>query len=304
MGGNAFKEIKTRRYNNIEIKIIQNFVSEKLNRIGAKFWFPKDLGNKETHGDLDIYVVEQKKPIVWEHLFNIVDIKKRPNINHLVIQEFNDFQIDVIKVSPNQVNFKKVFENYGDMMYLIGKTCKQYNLKLTDRGLFYRYRTYKTNLIPLSINPEEICNILQLDYNHIKNIGFKNEEELFSFIKNWNIFKPYIFNTKNISNFEWKNHIRKRKALNEFVNSCDHLSEVQPRLSKFKDINIILPYLKKYENLIKNAKEKIDIKEAQVEQTRLNNKKNKPARKKFVDQLLKEGNNWEQIQEKLKKFKP
>ena len=64
MGGNALKNVKTRRLERAEYLLLEAEVLEKVNHLAKRLYVPRYFDSKESFGDLDIvYCVNEGKAL-------------------------------------------------------------------------------------------------------------------------------------------------------------------------------------------------------------------------------------------------
>lgn len=210
MGGNALKNTKTKRINELvtynKIKLIIKNTLEENQYVIEEI---KEVPNKNSFGDLDLlYYTSDKKELRQ-------DITKLFNPNEIVHNgevlsfDFQEFQIDLIKcISFEQMTLAKFYFSYGDLGSIIGTICTHCGLKFGHYGLFailYENTIFPKNefdptktiqSILLSNNPEHICLFLELDWKkYLK--GFDNLIDIFEWIIQCKYFNMEIFTKIN-----------------------------------------------------------------------------------------------------------
>ncbi len=211
MGGNALKNIQTKR---IDPKTYQRIKLEITNKLTSNGFTINDIievPGKESYGDLDL--------LWWQDdmtTTNIKDIVKQLfNPQEMVLNgevlswDYENFQIDLIKcLSLEQMKFARFYFSYGDVGSILGRFCNYHGLKIGHRGFWID--VYECTLYPekqldptrnvgevlLTMEPEEACKYLGLDWNiWIK--GFNTMVEIFDWIKTSKYFVVKIFGELN-----------------------------------------------------------------------------------------------------------
>lgn len=222
MGGNALKNIETRRYELAEFKRIESFVHSKLyTKVFAHDTIPY-YHTKDSFGDLDIIYTNYKySPLKREDivkLFNPDEIY----VNGTVIS-FNveQLQVDLIYSDYMEYDYALKYFSWNDCGNLIGKLCHKFGLKHGHRGLTYPLRDGDNMFAEVQVTSsyEETLNFLGLDpLKHHE--GFDTLEDMFKFIASSKYFNPKFFA------FEEMNHIarirdKKRSTYNAFLKFCE-----------------------------------------------------------------------------------
>lgn len=222
MGGKALKKTNSIRLTQKEFFEVQNIAIEKL-KDQFEIVIPiKAYKNKLDFGDLDILVSKPKPEykILKEFLEKEFNTKEIVNNGSIVSFEYNNFQIDLIFETKENLNIAEFYFSYNDLNNIIGKIAYSFGLKFGFDGLYYPLRTEHGNLseeVLLTKNPEEIYNFLDYDYkSYLK--GFDSLEAIFEFV----ISSKYFSSDKYLKSYEElstvdKTRIKKRKTYNEFI---------------------------------------------------------------------------------------
>jgi len=198
MGGNALKNVVTRRYARAEYYILKQRILNKLQGHIDQYDVPKEFPSKESFGDLDVLMVcpsSIKIRNLIQELFHPTEINHNGDVYSF---DFEEFQIDFILVSKEQFENAIVYFSYSDLGGLIGNICHKIGLKYGIQGLWMNVHTKEfdptttsTKLI-LSRNVQQIFDFLGYDYERYMK-GFENENEFFSMDYIWKIFSSVLF---------------------------------------------------------------------------------------------------------------
>lgn len=217
MGGQTFE--KTKRLENDEyIKIVDN-----INNLGMEenidYAYPFRLGNKKTHGDIDIILYDDEKFInLFLEKNKINEIKKislfeeRFGLYSKHILTDNLIQIDLLK----SYNYESIEVTRAYYSYSFANIFLKRLTNIIDRNLKFSYLGVMCSsnkfVIPdkvkycqidnntrLIIDCDYIFSLLDLDYNRYK-IGFADEFELLDYFSKSKYFLQIKF--KNNSGFK------------------------------------------------------------------------------------------------------
>lgn len=228
MGGNALKNILTERLTLKDYEELKLFISKKLNKKNIKHIYPIEIPDKDNFGDIDVLVLFNKINInefIIEN-FNPTQIVKNSNVYSFNIK---NYQIDfIISKDDNDLEMKKFYFSYGDTCGILGRIISAYGLKLGLQGLFcnlYHSTIFNGELntahsiskIILSTNPQEIMEYLNLDFKKYYK-GFKNNDEIFDWIKTCRFYKKEFF--YNLNN-KHRQRAQKRDFYIKFLESIE-----------------------------------------------------------------------------------
>lgn len=228
MGGNALKNCETRRYSKQEYFNLTREVSDKLERVfhGARFEFIKAYISKADYGDMDILIESTRLPKNWENYvsqeFEPKEIVKNGNVLSF---EYKQFQIDLIVTKVEEFDTSVNYFAYNDLGNLLGRLANSIGLKLGHDGLSYIWKcdTYEFHKEVISADWEEICNLLDVDYE-VYQQGFDTLEDIFKFVMKSRFFHTDIYLLENRNNYA-RTRDKKRKTYQEFlkyIEGCSH----------------------------------------------------------------------------------
>ncbi len=276
MGGKAIKKVQISRINKNDYELIKKNIFDILSK-DFQLEFIYDLPEKEDFGDLDILYQHKNNKNIKDYIiqnFNPNEIVSNGNVISFDFK-LNDsiyFQIDLIKTSNLEI--AKFYFSYGDVGGILGRLCNYYDLVFGFDGLWLNLNVntineylkkknldsikningdYNFGKIILTINPNEICEYIDLDYEKWKN-GFTKNENIIQWFIESKYFKKEIF---CVLNRDHRERFEQRKFYKEFINYIIKEDEIGNSSKKIK-INIQLhaiEYFKKdkeLNNLIQN----------------------------------------------------
>lgn len=189
MGGKLFN---TKRLPLNEFNIYRNHMENMLQFFGIEYKIPLYFRNKEDFGDLDVLI---KKTVPTNKLLNIFRFYESHYDKSEAVVSFNykDFQVDFIKIEPENFDIAFHYYSYNDLGNLIGQLAKINHLKFGFDGLKYNHYVngQKKGTIYVSKNIDEILTFLDLDKDKF-NAGFDTIEDVFDYVIKSKYFNPYI----------------------------------------------------------------------------------------------------------------
>lgn len=218
MGGNVFTEYLStkepefvgRRLQTDDYHSAMYAVQSILKSIGLEYAVIDFVREKQSHGDLDIIV--HKGVLSAFEVTNILRSKKiivsqtsTDSLSFLLLT----FQIDLIFIDPDSVEYARNYYSWNDLGNLIGRTSKQLGLKHGHDGLYFVQRDGDRVLkeYKLSTDYNVVLKLLQLDVEHF-NKGFDTYYEMFKWVTSSPYFNPSKFLFENLNN---RNRVRDRK---------------------------------------------------------------------------------------------
>ncbi|MBI9031207.1 hypothetical protein JEZ13_04240 [bacterium] len=214
MGGNALKKygIETKRLNKEEYFIVAEEIKARLLKHFKKAEPVIAYANKEDFGDLDILVCDSR--IENLDMLKLINDEFNPNAIHrngeVTSFDYDDFQIDVIKVKPEELEMAMHYFSFNDLGNFMGRIARKLGFKYGHKGLFYVPsidNKYVMKDILVSRTPSKIFRFLGFDYYAYVD-GFKELEDVFSYVVNSKYFSSDIFSYENLNHI---NRIRNRK---------------------------------------------------------------------------------------------
>jgi len=232
MGGNAIKSVELVRLTKSEYKPYENLVISKL----SKYINIDDIKtisyykNKLDFGDMDL-IIRKPKPVNLVQILKDEFNSKEVYVNSDVISfEFNNFQVDLIFTSSENLETSLFYFSYNDLNNFVGRFSHKFNLKFGHDGLSYIHRNKhesSVGKIYLTKEPRKIYEFLGYDYDRYLQ-GFNEIEDIFEYVCSSKYFSAEAFKYENL-NHNNRTRNRKRKT---YINFLDWLSE-----SKYKNVD-------------------------------------------------------------------
>lgn len=205
-----------------------------LDSIGVKHLSISSVREKESHGDLDIVVIDTRKDksnneghpgkIILDNIekFGITDFMFINNNPFYSILYENKYQVDFIVSDEESALYTQSYLSNNDVGNMFGRMMKPFNITHGMDGLYYNHyihdKTHQQKFL-ISKDPDTILKICGLDVEQYHK-GFDTFNEMFEYVKGSKYFNPDLFKFENLNN---KNRTRdkKRKVYNEFLASID-----------------------------------------------------------------------------------
>jgi hypothetical protein len=214
MGGALFQN---ERMNRETYDRVSQIVIEKLSP--RKVLIPESFLDKEDYGDIDFvlpYPIMDKEEV--KQLFSITDDDIHINTSVVSIN-YMGVQCDLCFHSEENVLTAYQYMRNSDCSNMVGVMFRDsLGYRLTHKGLVYPVKFAHDDALGevlVSKNFRKILEFIDLDYDQWLT-GFKNPEELFSWITKSKYFNAEAFKFENL-NHENRTRNRKRKVYAEFV---------------------------------------------------------------------------------------
>jgi len=189
MGGLLFN---TPRLPLKEFKKFKDDIEFVMDFAGIEYKIPLYFREKKDFGDLDVLI---KSTVPTEMLLSIFKGYEShyDSSEKTVSFNYKNFQIDFIKIIPEDFNIAYHYFSYNDMGNLIGQLAKSVYLKFGEDGLKYVHTvgSQKRATISISKNIDEILKFINLDPAKYRS-GFDTLQEIFDFITSSKYFNPYV----------------------------------------------------------------------------------------------------------------
>lgn len=234
MGGNALKQINTRRVESKkEFMSLWQEIGKRMcplrytcSSFGAYEFshfshveLVESYRSKKSFGDMDIlYTTYDDRPLTKDHIEKIFPETKQIVPNGDVISfEYKDVQIDIIHTKKNAMLYARAYFNFNDLGNIVGKIARKFGLKHGHDGLKLPIRD-GDNLVAellVALDPYETFRFLGLDGERY-DLGFETLEEIFE----WAVESPFI--SSDVYQLENLSHIgrvrdKKRKTYQLFL---------------------------------------------------------------------------------------
>jgi hypothetical protein len=257
MGGLLFgtQRMKVREFNGY-----RKTVEDILRFYDIEFKIPLYYRSKQDFGDLDVLVKTTTTIEDLKNIFKTCECHYEPKSETIISFNFRNFQIDFIRVNPDDFDISFEYYSYNDLGNLIGQLAKANYLKYGFDGLRYDhyFKNQKIGTIPISKNIDKILLFLDLS-PAVYHQGFDSMEEVFDYVTTSKFFNPYVYelepygyskagvalyrlnkmnrerNSKRKTYQEWLEYIKKFKTGEEnykFREDRD-IEEVFERIDKF-----------------------------------------------------------------------
>lgn len=197
MGGRALKQYGVERIPDSEyVKRIGRF-NELMNNLPkecgyVEYYIPGDV-HKEDRGDLDVVFYAERPDLVLSYLSTaFASAGKHKNANVTSI-EWERFQVDMIHMSKEKLQFAKHYYAHGTCAAIIGRMAKYFGFHLGWDGLQYTVHVGNNKkFIPLTKSWEEALKLL--GYN--KPLDYKlnySVEEVYEFLLSSSLIDKKMF---------------------------------------------------------------------------------------------------------------
>ena len=147
---------------------------------------PRCFKDKTSFGDVDLLVSSKTKDIDFFQVFQSETVK---NNGSVISFDFRGYQIDLIKISQENIEFSHFFYDYGDMGMIFGMFMRNLKMKFAVTALTLKLETYK---IVLSQDIADVLRFLDMDIE-IWRKGFDYQNSLFQFITTSKYFRKSFF---------------------------------------------------------------------------------------------------------------
>lgn len=197
MGGNALKEFGVSRVTTKELNMTVDGLRKEVFDVTKAVWaIPESIKNKETHGDLDVIVVDSYRESIGKLLKDLYSKKNGPVDS--VAWPFSpekSVQVDFIFIPKEEFEYAVEYFSYNDIHNLIGRFAHRMNLKHGHAGLKYIVRDgVQTVLgeIVLTRDFERALTFIGFDYERYLQ-GFNTLEEIYQYVSDHPKFSPRMF---------------------------------------------------------------------------------------------------------------
>lgn len=233
MGGNALKNVATRRVHREEYFLIRNAVLVQLkddlnwnSGLRVRCQDIQAYRTKQDFGDLDILVETFPGYSVnyTELITNLFDPYEIVHNSNCYSFDYQGLQVDLILTPTEDYDTSYNYYAWNDLGNLAGRIYKKLGFKYGHRGLSYIFRSpeNKFNAFAEVIVSKDLKAILEfgdLDYDEFK-AGFDTVEQMFHWVSRSKYFHKDIYLLHN------RNHVsrtrdKKRKIYNEFLTWCE-----------------------------------------------------------------------------------
>ena len=220
MGGHVLKKTFTRRYAADEYDALSiKMMVHVTNLFGTKIHVVRAYGAKESHGDMDILVLNDGSlgdiNAKISEYFKPGQIVRNGNVYSF---DHEELQIDLILTTPENWDSSLVFFDYDPSGNLMGKTAHKFGLKYGFAGLMCPYRSSSGREVAdifVSKDSRRIFEFMGYDYDEYSK-GFDTEPQIFEYVMGSMYFDPQNFMMENLNHIDKKRN-RKRPSYRGFL---------------------------------------------------------------------------------------
>lgn len=241
MGGNALSHASVR----LTKKNYERVAADCVSRLRALYPGKRveALGSyrsKADFGDCDILVEggSHYDPNAAAAALDAVEVVRNGPVTSIGVivrpevpeKDGNVFQVDLIKMEPEALDFALGYFGQGDAGNLLGRLFHACGLALRHDGLFYYLREgdYKFREIALTLRFDEALRFMGYDPEAYAR-GFDTQEDVYRYVASSAYFNPAIFLLEN-RNARARVRDRKRAMYMQFLKFC----EAHPQLTAFQ----------------------------------------------------------------------
>jgi len=221
MGGNIWKDKSVR----LPLKEYKQLLADVKNMLYEDVVLDQNelqeiafIKNKEDFGDLDLLLTTR-----FEHKNSLLKLLKNRQLLYSVNGDvvsflYNNFQVDIIFINHESLDYAKNYFSWNDAGNLIGRMIKQLGFKHGHEGLYYVNRQSTTRILSTTLVSKDYLDslrILKLDINKFLK-GFDTKEDLFNWVISSPYFNPEIFKFENLNHTN-RVRDRKRATYNSFL---------------------------------------------------------------------------------------
>lgn len=223
MGGKAIKNAI--RLNAIDYRDVSTRLTNTLRLGNVPHFVIPAYKDKESFGDCDIVYTESNEQFLL-NILNHTEVVKNGDVTSIGVKygDTGVFQVDLIKVPPEDLLFAYHYFSFNDLGNLIGRIAHFAGFKFGHQGLLYMFRDEN--------NPDQMIKEIVVTKNYseaLKFLGyqfrshFSSLEDIFLYVINNKYFNKniYLLNNRNAVS---RVRDAKRKTYMEFL---DYLEELK-----------------------------------------------------------------------------
>lgn len=277
MGGNATKtnisKLSEKKYQKIK-SILKTIYNTDI---------PRKI-KKDFHGDIDVVgVLEpyQFEVKLIQKGFRILEKVKNDNITSYAVEfKFGFifkkdiiFQLDYKQVNPDDFDFTYNIESY-ELNVFLGKILNEYDLKLSDTGLYLRLFFKNGKVVKRSGAVAKREFLITKDFNEVLKLldlpylgTLKTKKELYNYILSSKYFHKDIFNnidTDRVNDFKNSKEFKKHKDF-ENLESKKGDFYVKNNYVYIKRVEMVSDYIDSYYKGTRNIKKFLNLEEVPKE---------------------------------------
>jgi len=230
MGGNALRNVPTRRYEKDEyelaVKEVSKIITDVLG-VNRRFGPIQPVKLKDSFGDMDVLIEKKYESSSFlgdalSFVFEKVNTQlgygfecvKNSDVYSL---NYKDLQVDLIFNDTKSYGYARSYFSFNDQGNLVGRLAHKFGMKHGHRGLVIPVRSGTKELgeIVLTLDYEETLYFLGLNVEQFK-AGFDTVEEMFDWVSKSKYFNPSIYLFENV-NAVSRIRDKKRATYNKFL---------------------------------------------------------------------------------------
>jgi len=220
MGGNALKNIETRRYVRDEYERIAKAVLEKLNPvrcIDRAIDIPA-YRTKETFGDLDIlYSTNTDTPLSVEQIEAVFSPDEIVRNTNVISFNYEELQVDLIHSPRNCFDYALSYFSWNDTGNLIGRIAHKFGVKHGHAGLIFPVRESDQVIAEIVLTTDHDLALTWLGFDAgVFNAGFDSLDQIFNFVTSNPFYNPEFYKLENLNNIA-RTRDTKRSTYSSFL---------------------------------------------------------------------------------------
>lgn len=241
MGGNAFQGLS--RMTKVGYIFAKNLVTYHLNKVGLHNHYITQSFEKESYGDVDVFLDCSDKSIFEQDSGLIKIIDKRINgesIHYLCETKIDEntsfrFQVD-LNYCDNPLYQAKYF-SYGGLCVFLSLTAKKLGFKFTNTGLYVEkeyinLKGRKEEPIKIKVEYSFDSALVKLGFSPIEFSRITNFEEAVLFLKRSKYFDvDQILNANIKQKFEFFEYFKNNHQKHESVYKNNYLSSSESKIN-------------------------------------------------------------------------
>lgn len=191
MGGNALKNVETRRYNRDEYFQLVDSVVEQLRSLPSfqdrNMAVIPAYGNKESFGDMDLLVASDNLDHrIWDEIRSIFHPQDFVRNGPVTSFDVEQFQIDLILTPQRFFDSHLAYYSFNDLGNLMGRVAYGAGFRYGGVGLEYRvydsrYENTHIGTVQLTSDPLEAMAFLGYDPVRFGK-GFLTKQDIFEYV--------------------------------------------------------------------------------------------------------------------------
>ncbi|XP_063722450.1 uncharacterized protein LOC134848867 isoform X2 [Symsagittifera roscoffensis] len=213
----------------------------------ARFCSPKEVGDKESFGDVDFIVCLSSSELMNEFrstLHKEIDAVEASHMgDHLSYLSSEQYQIDVLVVPESEFDSAKGFYSNGDFSYCVGKMIYKFNLKWSSKGLTYQMKKPDVDIRNLANSELEVV-LSRNTHDAFEFLGFEastigllldpsteiNQQQLIQFLEECKFYRAFLRNEKARKRL-FNKHRERRPMVRAFFDHCESKAELMDPVS-------------------------------------------------------------------------